>query len=75
MATSEERVVRKIDSYLEETVRSGGSDLHFMAGDPARIRVHGELRAMGGAELAQAHLTVRQGLRSMLSAAPLHHGR
>ena len=71
MATSEERVVRKIDSYLEETVRSGGSDLHFMAGDPARIRVHGELRAMGGSELAQAH--VEDALYEIMSPSVRRH--
>ncbi|MEO0364322.1 MAG: type IV pilus twitching motility protein PilT [Pseudomonadota bacterium] len=56
MATSEERTARKIDSYLLETVKSGGSDLHFMAGDPARMRVHGELRAMGNSNLTQPHV-------------------
>jgi twitching motility protein PilT len=33
----------EIDSYLNEVLQRRGSDLHFMAGDPARIRVHGDL--------------------------------
>jgi twitching motility protein PilT len=33
----------QIDQFLEEIVRRHGSDLHFIAGDPPRIRLHGEL--------------------------------
>jgi twitching motility protein PilT len=33
----------QIDSLLEEILRRRGSDLHFIAGDPPRIRLHGEL--------------------------------
>src|ERR1700744_6276102 len=36
----------QIDPYLEEVLRRRGSDLHFIAGDPARIRLHGELSAL-----------------------------
>src|SRR6185312_10957221 len=36
----------QIDPYLEEVLRRRGSDLHFLAGDPARIRLHGELSAL-----------------------------
>ena len=32
-----------IDEYLEEILKRRGSDLHFIAGDPARIRLHGDL--------------------------------
>ena len=32
-----------IDDYLEEIMKRRGSDLHFIAGDPARIRLHGDL--------------------------------
>ncbi len=35
-----------IDSYLQAVVAAGGSDLHLMAGDPARLRLHGELRVL-----------------------------
>ena len=33
----------QIDQFLEEILRRRGSDLHFLAGDPPRIRLHGEL--------------------------------
>src|ERR1039457_4095658 len=33
----------QIDQFLEEIVRRRGSDLHFIAGDPPRIRLHGDL--------------------------------
>ena len=33
----------RIDEYLEEILKRDGSDLHFMAGDPARIRRFGQL--------------------------------
>jgi twitching motility protein PilT len=35
--------VAKIDDYLEEVLKRDGSDLHFMAGDPPRIRQYGKL--------------------------------
>ena len=53
---TQERTERKIDNYLHETVRSRGSDLHFMAGDPPRMRVHGELKAMNSNVLSHAHV-------------------
>jgi twitching motility protein PilT len=36
----------QIDTYLEEILKRRGSDLHFIAGDPARIRLHGDLGAL-----------------------------
>jgi twitching motility protein PilT len=38
----------QIDSFLEELVQRRGSDLHFIAGDPPRIRLHGELSPLRG---------------------------
>ena len=35
-----------IDSYLTEIVARKGSDLHFLAGDPARIRLFGEIQPL-----------------------------
>ncbi len=35
-----------IDSYLLEILEKRGSDLHFIAGDPARIRLHGDLSTL-----------------------------
>ena len=36
-----------IDSYLTQVLGKNGSDLHFLAGDPARVRQYGELKALG----------------------------
>ena len=36
----------RIDEFLLEVVRRNGSDLHFMAGDPVRIRQYGKLEAL-----------------------------
>ena len=33
----------QIDAYLSEILEKRGSDLHFIAGDPPRIRVYGDL--------------------------------
>jgi twitching motility protein PilT len=33
----------QIDSFLEEILRRKGSDLHFIAGDPPRVRRYGDL--------------------------------
>ncbi len=35
-----------IDSYLTRLLERQGSDLHFLAGDPARIRQYGQLQAL-----------------------------
>ena len=36
----------KIDEYLEEILKRDGSDLHFMAGDPPRVRQYGKLTSL-----------------------------
>jgi twitching motility protein PilT len=51
----------QIDSLLEEVLRRRGSDLHFIAGDPPRIRLHGDLAPLRSealtAEYTKATLT------------------
>jgi len=37
----------EIDSYLRNLVEKQGSDLHFLAGDRPRVRVHGDLEVIG----------------------------
>jgi len=37
---------RRIDEYLKEIITRSGSDLHFIAGDPPRIRQYGELQPL-----------------------------
>ena len=36
----------RIDEYLREVLEKNGSDLHFVAGDPPRIRLYGELQPL-----------------------------
>ena len=36
----------RIDEYLAEILNRKGSDLHFLAGDPARIRLYGDLQPL-----------------------------
>lgn len=42
----------RIDEYLLQALKEQASDLHFVSGDPARIRVHGSLRTMRPESLA-----------------------
>jgi twitching motility protein PilT len=44
--------VAAIDAYLTEVLEKRGSDLHFIAGDPARIRLHGDLQTLRPDRLA-----------------------
>jgi twitching motility protein PilT len=44
--------VATIDAYLIEVLEKRGSDLHFIAGDPARIRLFGDLTALRPEKLA-----------------------
>jgi twitching motility protein PilT len=44
--------VPAIDQYLTQVLERNGSDLHFLAGDPARIRQYGDLKALAPEPLA-----------------------
>ncbi|MGD9843449.1 MAG: type IV pilus twitching motility protein PilT [Steroidobacteraceae bacterium] len=44
--------IKRIDEYLKEVLSKGGSDLHFIAGDPPRIRLHGDLQTLRNETLA-----------------------
>ena len=41
-----------IDPYLTKVLESNGSDLHFLAGDPPRIRQYGDLKPLSDQPLA-----------------------
>jgi twitching motility protein PilT len=43
--------VPQIDTYLREVLEKRGSDLHFIAGDPPRIRVYGDLTPLRAEKL------------------------
>jgi twitching motility protein PilT len=45
--------VAAIDAYLLDVLQRRGSDLHFIAGDPARIRQHGDLTPLRNERLEQ----------------------
>ena len=38
--------MNRIDAYLEQSLKQSASDLHFVSGNPVRVRVHGELRIL-----------------------------
>ena len=46
-------VPRRIDGLLTDVLAKGGSDLHFVAGDPPRIRIYGELQTLRDEPLGQ----------------------
>jgi twitching motility protein PilT len=50
---SETQPPRRIDEYLREVLARNGSDLHFVAGDPPRIRLFGELQSLREERLDQ----------------------
>jgi len=62
-------VARRIDEFLREVLAKGGSDLHFVAGDPARIRVYGELQALREEPLGQDF--VREALTEIMNRQSL----
>jgi twitching motility protein PilT len=53
-ATANQYVPRKIDAYLKEVLAKNGSDLHFIANDPPRIRLYGELQPLRNEILSPA---------------------
>ena len=52
----------QIDEYLTEVLQRRGSDLHFLAGDPPRIRLYGDLYA-AEAGAARRRLRARGAVR------------
>jgi twitching motility protein PilT len=38
--------LNKIDRYLKEALSKSSSDLHFISGDPPRVRIHGSLQLL-----------------------------
>ena len=48
--------MNKIDSYLEAALKKNASDLHFVSGDPVRVRVHGGLQILMEEKLETEHV-------------------
>ena len=44
--------MNKIDEYLKSALVKESSDLHFISGDPPRVRVHGSLSTLSEEKLA-----------------------
>jgi twitching motility protein PilT len=61
--------VAQIDSLLIEVLEKRGSDLHFIAGDPPRIRLFGDLSSLKPEKLAAEF--VKQALYEILPKAAL----
>jgi len=59
----------QVDSLLLEVVEKRGSDLHFIAGDPPRIRLFGDLSSLKPEKLAPEF--VKQALLEILPKAAL----
>src|SRR6266436_4040345 len=51
----------EIDTYLNEILEKRGSDLHFIAGDPPRVRLYGDLTALRAAKLALDRFEAKDG--------------
>lgn len=49
-------MAHKIDKLFETLKNQGGSDLHLLSGFPPKIRVHGELHAIGKDSLSEAEV-------------------
>jgi twitching motility protein PilT len=64
-----QHVARRIDEFLTEVLAKGGSDLHFVAGDPPRIRIYGELQTLRDAPLG--HEQVREALTEIMTRRAL----
>ena len=47
----------KVDAYLQESLKSRASDLHFISGAPVRARIHGELQVIKDERLTIDHVT------------------
>jgi len=52
-AAEVQQAPRRIDAYLRDVLTRNGSDLHFVAGDPPRIRLFGELQSLREQPLGQ----------------------
>ncbi len=61
----------QIDHYLRALIESDGSDLHFIAGQPPRMRIYGELQAFEG-ELLSAERT-KEILTEIMSQSAHNH--
>jgi twitching motility protein PilT len=57
--------LNKIDQFLKDALVKNASDLHFISGDPPRVRIHGTLSKLN--EQALTIETVREALYEIMS--------
>ena len=62
--------MNKIDSYLEAALKKSASDLHFVSGDPVRVRVHGGLQTLMEEKLETEH--VGEALHEIMDGTTQH---
>ena len=55
----------QIDDYLKQVLTRNGSDLHFIAGEPPRARIYGELQILGAETLTAGR--VESALQEIMS--------
>ncbi|MBN8279847.1 MAG: type IV pilus twitching motility protein PilT [Gammaproteobacteria bacterium] len=55
----------QIDEYLKQVLTRNGSDLHFIAGEPPRARIYGELQILGAETLTASR--VESALQEIMS--------
>ena len=57
--------MNKIDAFLKDALKKDSSDLHFISGDPARVRIHGSLTTLNEEKLTIE--IVREALYEIMS--------
>ena len=57
--------MNKIDEYLKDALKKSSSDLHFISGDPPRVRIHGSLTLLNDRRLTIDE--VREALYEIMS--------
>jgi twitching motility protein PilT len=63
--TGQQHAPKRIDEFLRDVLAKGGSDLHFVAGDPPRVRIFGELQTLREEPLKQEF--VRESLQEIMT--------
>ena len=57
--------MNKIDTFLKDALSKNSSDLHFISGDPPRVRIHGELTLLSEERLVTEE--VREALYEIMT--------
>jgi len=57
--------VNRIDVFLKEALTKNSSDLHFISGDPPRVRIHGQLQLLSEEKLTTEN--VRESLYEIMT--------